>query len=281
MGIDRFDQLHIADAEKEIHELEDDRPFVPEYERPRLTKEELNGNFEGDWTILLKERFSHPTTKEKYFRLKKTFPTSEDLKSENQESYPYINVFKYTDIPPEEYEKMLSDEGYIENIDKVFNSTRYNNAEEDVKSENNLGSSRGRGDEGSVFVDGKKEGKPLTDRQKNIIEAHEKSHGLMMGLTKGEKAYILKPFEEKIFKEGRILQYRHKAQADEVLARMTQLKNYFGFKGGEFFTRAHLEVARENYVRDTGLDNNMTEFFDLIDQNNESEFLDRMNTVAC
>lgn len=275
-----------VEREREIHELEDDRPFVPEYERPTATKEELGGNYEGDWTLLLHDRFLHPKTKEKFFRLKKTFPTTEkDLSatddSSNQVLDNKINIFKYTDIPPKEYEEMISEEKYDENLGKVFSSTRYVEAEEDGRWKYNLGSSKGRGDEGGVFIDAEKEGKPLTLRQKNIIESHEKTHGLAMGLTNGEKDFILSPFRERIFKKGKVLNYAHKAQADEILTRMTQLKNYFGFKGGEVFTRAHLVIARDNYVRDTGLDNNMSEFFDAINKENESDFLDRINTVAC
>ena len=37
---------------------------------------------------------------------------------------------------------------------------------------------------------------------------------------------------------------------DELAERMSQLKNYFGFKGGEVFTRQHLAYARENYLKD-------------------------------
>jgi hypothetical protein len=57
---------------------------------------------------------------------------------------------------------------------------------------------------------------------------------------------------------------------------MAQVKNYFGMQGGEQFTRAHLEYARQHYVEDTGLDNNMTLFFEMAD---DDMFVQSMNDL--
>lgn len=50
----------------------------------------------------------------------------------------------------------------------------------------------------------------------------------------------------------------------ESSARLTQLKNYFGLTKDEPLTREMFEYAKKNYVKDTGFDNNMTEWFDSI-----------------
>lgn len=66
----------------------------------------------------------------------------------------------------------------------------------------------------------------------------------------------------------------------EVYARMSQLKNYFGFRGGEKFTKDHLYYAKENYVKDTGTDNNMTSFLKAITPKTEDKFIEMINTFG-
>lgn len=52
---------------------------------------------------------------------------------------------------------------------------------------------------------------------------------------------------------------------EELSARGTQLKNYFGIKDkGDMFTPDMLKYAEKNYIKDVGLNNNMDEFFSLI-----------------
>lgn len=51
---------------------------------------------------------------------------------------------------------------------------------------------------------------------------------------------------------------------EELVARGTQLKNYFGLKGNEPITPEMLKYAAKNYVKDTGMDNNMTQMFNAI-----------------
>lgn len=71
-----------------------------------------------------------------------------------------------------------------------------------------------------------------------------------------------------------------KRQACDLMVRlgMNQLKNYFGFKGTEVFTNQHLDIAREYYLADTGMDNDMTEFFQAITPETEAKFLELINT---
>lgn len=52
-----------------------------------------------------------------------------------------------------------------------------------------------------------------------------------------------------------------KEDGTELTARGTQIKNYFGLKEGDPITEDMLKYAADNYVKDTGYDNNMTDFF--------------------
>lgn len=122
----------------------------------------------------------------------------------------------------------------------------------------------------AVFTDAHIGGVPLTARQKNIIESHERGHFVrrMDGGICTEIDLSLDVLEDKD---------RKYLTGVEVLERMSQLKNYFGFKGNEIFTKAHLDYARANYLKDTGLDNTMTAFFSAITPETEAKFLEVIN----
>ena len=64
----------------------------------------------------------------------------------------------------------------------------------------------------------------------------------------------------------------------EVAERMSQLKNYFGMKGDEQFTKEHLHYAKEHYVSDTQVDNEMRLFFQAITPEREDEFVRLIHT---
>lgn len=64
------------------------------------------------------------------------------------------------------------------------------------------------------------------------------------------------------FKE--LPQYFSKNNGTELAARGSQLKDYFGFQDNKQLTPMMLMYAKDNYVKDTGFDNDMTEFFNLI-----------------
>jgi hypothetical protein len=199
--------------------------------------------------------------------MKDTFPT-EEIRNRGD---ALGRLEKFTDVPKDVYQKMIDE--YLLNIQKVFSSTKYATSQNTYHEPRNLGISTGYGDEGLVLKDAVWDEKKLTPREKTIIEAHEKLHGLFMNLTLAEKRYILSPFDlQKISS-------KHKSKADEVLARMSQLKNYFGFTGGEKFTVQHLIYAAQHYVKDTGMDNNISNLFDSIE--NIDTFLNVINTVAC
>lgn len=52
--------------------------------------------------------------------------------------------------------------------------------------------------------------------------------------------------------------------ATEMAQRATQVKDFLKLKKGEEVTPEMLQYAIDNYVKDTGMDNNMTEFFNMI-----------------
>lgn len=150
---------------------------------------------------------------------------------------------------------------------------------------------------------------PITDKEPTVletsyVEAHEKGHYLRRLKSTAISNYFAKTVDlsklsitqeyfEKI-KIYSIKEYGKEAEdmthADvvelitsyfkysvEIMERMSQLKNYFGFKGGEIFTKQHLQYAREHYVEDTQMDNYMGFLFDCITPETEECFLQVIN----
>lgn len=101
----------------------------------------------------------------------------------------------------------------------------------------------------------------------NIIPAHEFSHYVY------EPQVILNFFNN----SGG---YYQQANGSEIMARATQLKNYFGLKENEKMTEDMLKYAADNYVKDTGIDNNMTDFFNRIDWKHAKEFVEYINNFS-
>jgi hypothetical protein len=146
-----------------------------------------------------------------------------------------------------------------------------------------------------------------TDKQKSIIEAHEKGHHVRFfpGGLEGDNYYrdmFGKAFDfrnivytdqeyrdsklsletslgrETFFEEARDILIQYMSDPMELTERMSQIKNYFGMKGDETFTIEHLQYARKQYIKDTDMDNHMSQFFDGII--NDTEFVQLMNTVG-
>lgn len=131
----------------------------------------------------------------------------------------------------------------------------------------------------ALFTDAVSDGQPLTDRQKDIIAAHEMYHGIL-AIDGNNRKQIDDAFSKEMYyaikdNGNDVVSESYLFNPPELTARMAQLKNYFGMKGGEPFTQAHLEYARKHYVSDTQLDNSMTEFLAVA---KDAEFVDAMNT---
>lgn len=92
-------------------------------------------------------------------------------------------------------------------------------------------------------------------RMYNNYKAHETNHALTIPKRKPP-----------IDTFGRT--YFERQNGSEISARGTQIKNYFN---KEEISPEELKYASENYVKDTGLDNNMTDLFNLIKKNEEKD----------
>lgn len=228
------------------------------------TTEEIKGNYDGDWTMLLKERMSSSEIREKFIvSLANQLADAPDEYERRSVLDKDINTKKYY------YDQIRS---YDENLEKAFSYTTYIPAGE----ANHLASALGTDQEnGTIFTDAAIEGRPLTDKEKNEIEAHEKGHVLRS--FKGNKQAILASFDFSKIPEG-TKRPQYVMSPDELAERMAQLKNYFGFKGNEIFTRQHLSYAKENYLKDGGINNSMDVFFSLITHDTEDKFLETINT---
>lgn len=230
-------------------------------------------NYPGDWTLALRDRLLHPSTEEKlravYDAHKESFSDAEPGRLDKPREF-------------RAYQERHA-EKLLERVERSFALTETGPAASFGKSPQALGVTARTGSSyeerfskpGAVFSDAEIAGQPLTSRQKNLIEAHEKGHAVreFSGAIADEvrTALDLDILAEHADKLG------YSADADEIVERMAQLKNYFGFKGDERFTKAHLDHVREHYLDDVGLDNSMTEFFAAITPEKEEAFLDIMN----
>lgn len=174
-------------------------------------------------------------------------------------------------------------------MEHIFNTTACGPAHEFYKSKtalwfNNLETNI----QGVVFSDAEtKDGQPLNNRQKNIIEAHEKGHGLRDYTSYIERqefkgCIIDESLLNELCKEDNNnpkirFKPNYLNKTEEISERMTRLKNYFGMKAEEVFTSIHLSYVREHYIEDTGLDNSMSTFFKIVTPQTEANFLKVIN----
>jgi hypothetical protein len=130
----------------------------------------------------------------------------------------------------------------------------------------------------------------VTDLQINITKAHEVGHVIRTSHFQAaeeayfrkvfsttlnifsftDKLYIKTTFEPKFSSDKGdylcfLLSKDYLEKPVEILERLAQIKNYFGLKAGETVTREHILYAKNYYVTDTGMDNNMTEFLFMLD----------------
>jgi len=244
-------------------------------------KENVDNNFEfktyvQNWTLLQQRR--NCSQKELYLTLLENY-----LKNKSDSSTKELNDNMQENIELKKYnisEDYFLVEKRIHEFDsflnEVYSRTGYVESRILHKNPENLGVYKDG--ETYVFIDAQtkdKSGNPenLSGAQKDIIDAHEKIHKLYEILPSEIKQTLKEPFS------SRLKGYKDKYQADEILARMAQLKNYFGFTGSEEFTKQHLDFAKSHYVEDTKLDNTMNDFFEKIEK--EDKFIENMNTIPC
>lgn len=155
-------------------------------------------------------------------------------------------------------------------------------------------------------------GEKPTPKQMSIIEAHEKGHEIrhyneltdkflqgfdisnvefteefaeMRERERRQNPDMEEEYEDTVDglsleeqREGYLHNYLF--TGDEIVERMSQLKNYFGMDGSDTFTKEHLHYAKENYIEDTGMDNAMNLFFQGITEDTEDEFIELINSMG-
>lgn len=104
-------------------------------------------------------------------------------------------------------------------------------------------------------------------QNKESIIAHEVGHGLLYNHIPDNPILSgfgnLKRFLGKNYNEDN---YFVRRNFTEMVQRGTQIKNYFGLTSpDQEITGPMLEYAYKNYIKDTGLDNDMSDFFAFID----------------
>lgn len=224
---------------------------------------ESQANYQGYWDDALHSRLNNDSIKQQFLQTRmeyaQDFPIPEDtlVKSLKSTTHLYMDQIN----------------NYDQNLEKVFSYAKHEPAKDSGHLPKHLGYSR-YGEFATLFSDAVKNGKELTDRQKNIIFAHELGHSIRN--YKGEDIKeIRKALDYSKMEAPGSKTYLKKPE--EVIERMSQLKNYFGMQGSEKFTKEHLRVAKENYLKDTELDNNMTDFFNAITPETEDAFIEVIN----
>lgn len=218
----------------------------------------LDANFRGDWIKVLEERINTGESEDKFVSFCRVNSESVNFNEEGVRNF------------------------YRKNVQGVFSPTALISSQSVKANQVSVGMGEINGP-GMVFTDATYQGRPLSDFEINIAVAHEKMHGILSCDNISKAKYVTLPFDlyaytgserEAVFNEESM-----KYLADEFVARMSQLKNYFQMRTGQVFKLKHLEYARENYVADVGFDNNMTRFFSAIKDGNK--FVDTINSVPC
>lgn len=164
----------------------------------------------------------------------------------------------------------------IDNFDKLLNDNNKNRQYHDY--DDPRGGQGGYGQFYSLFKNSEK-----SDIAKSHVMNHEYDHFSMRNSNKEFEDY------KKAFDTEKMQKYFRSMNGIELRARIGQLFDYFQFKpnknndvldqfGNKEFTIEHLKYAKQNYIKDVGMDNNMSEFFDNI--KDEKKFLEIANKYA-
>lgn len=143
-------------------------------------------------------------------------------------------------------------------------------------------------------------GERFTNQTLSMAEAHEKGHGirrfsgesdftrkLMSGfdfsavpqsVINEHRKYVHRPADLPEIVEKEIIDYF--MQPIEIIERMSQLKNYFGMKGDEVFTKEHLGYVRKHYADDYQFPPQIEIFLRAITPETEDAFIKLMNTLG-
>lgn len=244
-------------------------------ENPDRGFDAKHANYEGNWSELALHRMASPDFRQKFITY-----IEQSAQALPKPAEVGVSIAKGANINPDQYRTDRID-NYDDNHAKVASRVDYAPAANFGKKPSNHGTSPAYGEPGAVFSDS-----DLTARQKDIIAAHEMHHSLVDSKGSAPNSIVLPAFDT-----AKIAEWNDELHAagsekraplgymsdpKELMARMAQLKNYYGMSGEERFTQEHLDHAKEHYVADTELDNNMTLFFRMI---RDEEFIDAINRL--
>lgn len=263
---------------------------------------EKSANYEGNETLLFYERLQNPEIKKRIVDMICEYqetrnPPSQIFKNDENDNLVEVPISEWKNEikPREQIEKELD-----ERIEKVFSTTNLD------YSKTASSFSDGESDFGTVsfLATNPENGERWTTKQLSISEAHEKGHGIRNFLGAGgsfkskiqggfdfssveftdkmKKAWIVNKQDDKEFSDEEVTEEMldYFMQPNEIIERMAQLKNYFGMKSTEEFTKEHLDYARKNYLSDTGFGMQMKPFLDAITPATEKSFLKLINSLG-
>ncbi len=273
--------------------------FLNTPEKSKENNVEKTANFEGNETMLFYERLQNPEIIQKLvdtiYECQKTVNKPTHVFDENDK----LVEFLADDWVPKVQTKEQIEKELIERIEKVFSAT---NIDTDINANSGI---EGEGYFGTVAINSlhPDTGEKWTQKQLSITEAHEKGHSIRLFSYAGSvfnkniqsgldfsdiqidiPNNLRKSFlngnpeisDEKIKKS--LVEYHNYPW--EIIERMAQLKNYFGMKGNEVFTKEHLDYAKAHYLSDTGMGIQMSIFLDAITPQTEQKFLELINTLG-
>ena len=241
---------------------------------------EVSANYPGDWTGLLYRRMTDPISKEKFVSQR-----TEALPAMKEGVVPeeYRNT-KFEKKYQQHYQTQVDD--YDERVASIFGHTNIDPSVNKTLGHGNINMP------GTVYLNAiQKDDSSLSARQKNIIEAHEKGHGLRDFHSPTDIKEVLSVLDVDTYnnlmtdlqasgQEG-VERYRsirnYLKDPAEIIERMGQFKNYFGMQATEPFTKKHLDYVREHYVTDTKLDNSVGDLLHCVTPKTEAAFLTVIN----
>jgi hypothetical protein len=236
-----------------------DAPEFKSLQETLIDRVALESNHGGNWSGLLERRLSDQSSVNKYICVesgKLVADENDECDKKLKDTYKRIvrTVFKRKDMAVAS--KDVSIEG---GVAKPFQGGKGGFLKRPI-----------------VFTDATTPaGEPLNEHQRSIIKSHEQAHGVLNRLAEKRKDVILS-----VLDDGYISSFDNKITASqEVLARITQLRNYFGMVGSEEFNQYHLDYARKHYVEDTGMDNSVSYLLSAI--KDENKFLVLINSFPC
>jgi hypothetical protein len=262
---------------------------------------ERSANYEGNDTVLFHVRLQNHEIKKQLVDLIYEYYETIDPPSRyfvgDEMKEVDVSEWKRPSKTKEQIERELD-----ERMEKVFSSTKL------IYDEDFQSFSSGEGDEATVSVNSRNEAtnEKWTAKQLSIIEAHEKGHSIRsfpeagnsfrskiqsgfdfsaidIHITDEMQETFTKNYErEELMEKDEILQkaVEYYSKPEELIERMAQLRNYFGMKGSEEFTKAHLDYAKDHYLSDTGMGIQMQPFLDAITADTEDQFLVLINTLG-